>query len=96
MDGYPLTASPFRLILPGTETRDLPTWTQVRSPRSNDDDEGVHERMGLLALENLHLSFGGVAALAGVSLEVDAGDFFAVIGPNGAGKTSIFNCISGI
>src|SRR5512138_2946329 len=52
--------------------------------------------MGLLALEDLQLSFGGVAALAGVRLEVEAGEFFAVIGPNGAGKTSIFNCISGI
>ena len=52
--------------------------------------------MALLALEDLHLSFGGVAALAGVSLAVDASTFFAVIGPNGAGKTSIFNCISGI
>ena len=52
--------------------------------------------MTLLALEALQLSFGGVAALAGVSLEVNAGDFFAIIGPNGAGKTSIFNCISGI
>src|SRR5262252_2978865 len=52
--------------------------------------------MGLLALENLYLSFGGVAALAGVSLAVERGQFFAIIGPNGAGKTSIFNCISGI
>jgi branched-chain amino acid transport system ATP-binding protein len=52
--------------------------------------------MALLALEGLHLSFGGVTALAGVSLEVPAHDFFAIIGPNGAGKTSIFNCISGI
>jgi branched-chain amino acid transport system ATP-binding protein len=52
--------------------------------------------MALLALEDLHLSFGGVAALAGVSLEVNAGEFYAVIGPNGAGKTSIFNCVSGI
>src|SRR6266849_5390911 len=52
--------------------------------------------MALLVLEDLHVSFGGVAALAGVSLEVDAGDFFAIIGPNGAGKTTIFNCISGI
>src|SRR2546422_5106925 len=40
---------------------------------------GGHERMALLALENLHLSFGGVAALAGVSLEINAGDFFAII-----------------
>jgi branched-chain amino acid transport system ATP-binding protein len=52
--------------------------------------------MALLTLEDLHLSFGGVTALAGVSLEVTADDFFAIIGPNGAGKTSIFNCISGI
>src|SRR5438552_7227582 len=52
--------------------------------------------MALLALESLPLSFGGVAALAGVSLDIDAGAFFAIIGPNGAGKTSIFNCISGI
>jgi branched-chain amino acid transport system ATP-binding protein len=52
--------------------------------------------MALLALDDLHLSFGGVAALNGVSVEVEAHDFFAIIGPNGAGKTSIFNCISGI
>ena len=49
-----------------------------------------------LSLEGLHLNFGGVAALAGVSLAVGAGELFAIIGPNGAGKTSIFNCISGI
>lgn len=52
--------------------------------------------MELLRLNDLRLSFGGVTALAGVSLEVHAGDFFAIIGPNGAGKTSVFNCISGI
>src|SRR5256885_14626411 len=52
--------------------------------------------MALLALENLYLRFGAVAALAGVSLEVSAGEFFAIISPNGASKTSIFNCISGI
>jgi branched-chain amino acid transport system ATP-binding protein len=52
--------------------------------------------MALLTLDDLHLSFGGVMALAGVSLEVQAGEFFAIIGPNGAGKTSIFNCISGV
>jgi branched-chain amino acid transport system ATP-binding protein len=52
--------------------------------------------MARLSLEGVHLQFGGVAALAGVSLEVHPQDFLAIIGPNGAGKTSIFNCISGI
>jgi branched-chain amino acid transport system ATP-binding protein len=52
--------------------------------------------MALLSLDGLHLRFGGVAALAGVGMDVEVGDFFAIIGPNGAGKTSIFNCISGI
>jgi branched-chain amino acid transport system ATP-binding protein len=52
--------------------------------------------MARLSLEGAYLQFGGVAALAGVSLEVHPQDFLAIIGPNGAGKTSIFNCISGI
>ena len=52
--------------------------------------------MAILALDDLYLTFGGVAALAGVTLEVPAHDFFAIIGPNGAGKTSMFNCISGV
>jgi branched-chain amino acid transport system ATP-binding protein len=52
--------------------------------------------MELLRLADLHLMFGGVTALVGVSLMVQPGDFFAIIGPNGAGKTSVFNCISGI
>src|SRR5256886_12495518 len=52
--------------------------------------------MALLALEALHLIFGGVVAMAGVSVDFAAGDLYAIIGPNGTGKTSIFNCISGI
>jgi branched-chain amino acid transport system ATP-binding protein len=52
--------------------------------------------MPVLTLDNVHLHFGGVTALAGVSLQAHPHDFLAIIGPNGAGKTSIFNCISGI
>src|SRR5690554_2279406 len=51
--------------------------------------------MPLLEVKGLELSFGGVRALAGVSLEVDEGEFVSLIGPNGAGKTSLFNCITG-
>jgi branched-chain amino acid transport system ATP-binding protein len=47
-------------------------------------------------LEDVHLSFAGVQAVAGVSFEVNPGELFAIIGPNGAGKTSLFNVMSGV
>lgn len=49
--------------------------------------------MAQLEVQDLHLSFGGLTALNGISLAVDPGEIFAVIGPNGAGKTCILNCI---
>jgi branched-chain amino acid transport system ATP-binding protein len=52
--------------------------------------------MSLLSATGLHLRFGGVAALADVSLSVEPGTIHAIIGPNGAGKTSLLNCVSGV
>ncbi len=49
----------------------------------------------LLQAEDVHLGFGGIKALQGVSLQARGGEITAVIGPNGAGKTSLFNAISG-
>lgn len=50
----------------------------------------------LLKLENIHMYFGRVAALAGVDLEVRKGEIHSIIGPNGAGKTVMMNCINGL
>jgi len=49
----------------------------------------------LLSVENVSLSFGGVKAVAGVSLDIRRGQICAIIGPNGAGKTSLLNVING-
>ena len=48
-----------------------------------------------LRIDNLLLSFGGVSALADVSMEVRDKEILAIIGPNGAGKTALLNCING-
>jgi branched-chain amino acid transport system ATP-binding protein len=48
----------------------------------------------LLSVEDVHVRFGGVTALAGPSFGVEPGQVCGLIGPNGAGKTTIFNCIS--
>jgi len=49
----------------------------------------------VLAVEDLTVRYGGLTALAGVSLAVDAGAFVSIVGPNGAGKTTLFKAISG-
>lgn len=49
-----------------------------------------------LKVENIHMAFGGVQALLGVSFEVRKGEIFSIIGPNGAGKTVMLNCINGL
>jgi len=49
-----------------------------------------------LRVEDIHMAFGGVQALKGVSLEVKRGEIFSIIGPNGAGKTVLLNCINGL
>jgi len=48
-----------------------------------------------LKVDGIYLSFGGVKALDGISIDLNQREILAIIGPNGAGKTCILNCISG-
>jgi branched-chain amino acid transport system ATP-binding protein len=52
--------------------------------------------MSLLRAERLNKSFGGVAAVQNVSIDVPQGAIFALIGPNGAGKSTLLNLLSGM
>ena len=49
----------------------------------------------MLEIKDLHVSYGGIRALKGVSLQVKEGEIVTIIGANGAGKSTLLNTISG-
>jgi branched-chain amino acid transport system ATP-binding protein len=49
----------------------------------------------VLEVFDLKKSFGGIAAVNGVSFDVREGEILGIIGPNGCGKSTLFNCILG-
>jgi len=52
--------------------------------------------MALLEVENLHVYYGQIHALKGISLRVDQGEIVTLIGANGAGKSTTLKTISGL
>jgi branched-chain amino acid transport system ATP-binding protein len=50
----------------------------------------------LLEIKDLHVHYGAIHALHGVSLSVDRGEIVALIGSNGAGKSTLLRAISGL
>jgi branched-chain amino acid transport system ATP-binding protein len=52
--------------------------------------------VSLLAIEKLQVAYGGIRAVKGIDLHVDAGELVCLIGANGAGKTTTLRAITGI
>ena len=50
----------------------------------------------VLEVDGLRKGFGGVMAVNGVSMALEARRIYGLIGPNGSGKTTFFNCITGL
>ena len=75
----------------GTSTK--PVTAQVRAGRVA--ERALDERPVVLTATDLEVSFGGIRAVGGVSLELREGEILGLIGPNGAGKTTVFDLISG-
>jgi branched-chain amino acid transport system ATP-binding protein len=64
--------------------------------RRRQQDIGAEPTEVFLRLDNIHLSFGGVRAITGVSFQINRGEVSSIIGPNGAGKSSLLNIINGV
>ena len=50
----------------------------------------------MLQVRNLHVSYGAIAAVRGIDLDIATGEIVALIGANGAGKTTIARAIAGL
>jgi len=52
--------------------------------------------VALLRIDDIHVAYGGIQALQGVSLHIEDGEIVTIIGANGAGKSSLLNAISAV
>lgn len=52
--------------------------------------------MAILSIDNLHVSYGAIKAVRGISFAIDEGEIVTLIGANGAGKSTTLNTIAGL
>ena len=61
-----------------------------------DSSKAQNGLAALLDIDAIGISFGGLKAVDGFSLQLPAAGLFGLIGPNGAGKTTVFNLLTGV
>ena len=52
--------------------------------------------MAMLKVDDIHVYYGSIHAVKGVSFEVNEGEIVTLIGANGAGKSTVLNTVSGL
>jgi putative spermidine/putrescine transport system ATP-binding protein len=82
-----LRSTPLRLIPPGHFVLAFPTYSDNVTPVTSGPPD--------IRLTDLTKHYGAVVAVAGIDLEVAAGEFFTMLGPSGSGKTTTLRMIAG-
>src|SRR6516162_4505387 len=67
----------------------------TRRPGADAEAKCMTETGWAVRVRGLRKSYGGVAAVSGIDLEIAPGEVFALLGPNGAGKTTTVEILEG-
>jgi spermidine/putrescine transport system ATP-binding protein len=95
MRGYGCRRGPLRAARRGARARFRRDKIRRLRKRFDDTRDGFIQPMALLEIRNVTRRFGDFTAVDGVSIDIEAGEFFTLLGPSGCGKTTLLRMIAG-